>query len=90
MPVVLCAQNGKLMLVTEFAEGGALSAALERDCSTPPKFSWWRTFAALDAEGQETQERHVLGLNKRVAVDIARGLAFLHKRKVLTTISWLE
>ncbi|KAK9805399.1 hypothetical protein WJX73_000847 [Symbiochloris irregularis] len=71
-----CMQNNKLMLVTEYLEGGNLAIALERDRSTPPKFSWYK-------EGRASQERHVQGLNKRVAMDVARGLAFLHNRKIV-------
>ncbi|KAK9805449.1 hypothetical protein WJX73_008439 [Symbiochloris irregularis] len=78
-----CMQNGKLMLVTEYLEGGNLTTALERDCATPPKFSWYKTVTVTDPEGHELRERHVVGLNKRVAMDIARGLAFLHKRKIV-------
>ena len=75
-------QNNKLMLVTEYLEGGNLTQALSRDNSTPPKFSWHKLQTFLDSGGQERHVRHVQGLNKRVAMDIARGLAFLHKRKV--------
>lgn len=72
------------MLVTEYLEGGNLTTALERDSSSPPKFSWYK-------QGRDSQSKSVQGLNKRVAMDIARGLAFLHNRKVgcATTLPWV-
>lgn len=64
------------MLVTEYLEGGDLFTALERDSATPPKFSWWKHPVKAG------EERKVQGLARRVALDTARGLAFLHHRKV--------
>lgn len=71
------AQPGKLMLITEFMEGGDLSSALERDRSEPKRFSWWRP------PTRPGEERKPTGLNRQVALGVARGLAFLHHRKVL-------
>ncbi|KAK9786673.1 hypothetical protein WJX73_005253 [Symbiochloris irregularis] len=75
-----CMQPDSLMLVTEYLEGGDLATALERDRSTPPKFSWWKE--SKNSSGSD-QERTIQGLNKRVALDIARGLSFLHNRKIV-------
>ena len=64
------------MLVTEFMEGGDLFTALERDNANPKKFSWWRQPV------KPGEERKAQGLAKRIALDTARGLAYLHHRKV--------
>ena len=69
-------QPGRLMLVTEYLEGGDLFTALERDMANPKKFSWWKHPVKAG------EDRKVLGLSRRVALDVARGLAFLHHRKV--------
>ena len=63
------------MLVTEFMEGGDLYQAIQADSHKEARrFSWYRT--------SPRGERRVNGLGKRVALDIARGLSFLHGRKV--------
>lgn len=67
-------QPGKLMLITEYLERGDLCSALEKDRSDPRQFTWWKPAVG---EG-----RKIAGLNKRIALDLARGLAFLHQRKV--------
>ena len=66
-------QPGRLMLVTEYLEGGDLCSALERDSAIPRRFSWWK---------HQGEERRPVGLARRVAIDVARGLAYLHSRKV--------
>ena len=64
------------MLVTEFMELGDLYRALQADDKPGDRrFSWYRTSPA--------GERTVNGLSKRIALDIVRGLAFLHSRSIV-------
>ena len=64
------------MLVTEFMELGDLYRALQADDKPGNRrFSWYRTSPA--------GERMVNGLSKRIALDVVRGLAFLHSRSIV-------
>ena len=66
-----------MMLVLEYMELGDLFRALRQDGKDPSKarkFSWFRTLAS--------GEKAPGGLARRVALDVARGLSFLHARKV--------
>ena len=64
------------MLVTEFMELGDLYRALQADDKPGNRrFSWYRTSPA--------GERTVNGLSKRIALDVVRGLAFLHSRNIV-------
>ena len=68
------------MLVTEYCEGGDLFHALQADDKADSRrFCWYRA----NAQG----ERAVGGLAKRIALDVARGLAFLHSRGVVHMVS---
>ena len=72
-------QPPRLMLVTEYMAGGDLFTALARDRAEPRKFSWSR-----EALGQDpSQPARINGLNKRIALDLARGVAFLHSRRTV-------
>ena len=59
------------------------AAALEDDGPAPGdrKLHWYRPAQATGPEGKRVHDRGA-GLGCRVAIDIARGLAFLHARKV--------
>lgn len=65
------------MLVTEFMEQGDLFRALEADDADRRRFSWY------GARRRPDGSRIVNGLSKRVALDVARGLAFLHSRNIV-------
>ena len=67
------------MLVTEFMAGGDLFTALAKDRSEPRRFSWSREPFSHDPQSPVK----INGLNKRVALDLARGVAFLHSRHIV-------
>ena len=72
-------QPPRLMLVTEYMAGGDLFTALARDRAEPRKFSWSRGPLGQDP----SQPARINGLNKRIALDLARGVAFLHSRRTV-------
>ncbi|DBB18025.1 hypothetical protein WJX82_008169 [Trebouxia sp. C0006] len=68
-----CIQREQTMLITEFMEGGDLYHAIARD--TLGRFAWYRR---SHADGPRLP-----GLGRRIALDVARGLHFLHSRKIV-------
>eukprot|EP00891_Asterochloris_glomerata_P008483 jgi/Astpho2/8483/Aster-05527 len=68
-----CIQPTETLLVTEYLEGGDLFQALA--CESEGKLSWYRH----NPKGPGRQ----LGLGRRIAIDIAKGLHFLHSRKIV-------
>ncbi|KAL0034790.1 hypothetical protein WJX77_007383 [Trebouxia sp. C0004] len=68
-----CIQRNQTMLITEFMEGGDLYHAIARD--TLGRFAWYRRSAP---DGPR-----LAGLGRRIALDVARGLHFLHSRKIV-------
>ncbi|KAA6423450.1 MAG: cytochrome P450 [Trebouxia sp. A1-2] len=65
-----CIQREQTMLITEFMEGGDLYHAIARD--TLGRFAW------SVPDGPQLP-----GLGRRIALDVARGLHFLHSRKIV-------
>ena len=72
-------QPPRLMLVTEFMAGGDLFTALAKDRSEPRRFSWSREPFSHNPQFPVK----INGLNKRIALDLARGVAFLHSRHIV-------
>lgn len=68
-----CIQREQTMLITEFMEGGDLYHAIARD--TLGRFAWYRRSAP--------DGRRLAGLGRRIALDAARGLHFLHSNKIV-------
>ena len=70
-----CVQGGHAVIVSELMHNGDLYTALAGDAGR--RFGWR---PSLDAGGRP---RPNTGLNRRVALDVARGLAHLHSRGVV-------
>lgn len=68
-----CIQREQTMLITEFMEGGDLYHAIAKD--NLGRFAWYRRSAP---DGPRLP-----GLGRRIALDVARGLHFLHSRKIV-------
>ncbi|KAK9812676.1 hypothetical protein WJX72_001681 [[Myrmecia] bisecta] len=68
-----CMQEGKTILVTEYLEGGDLHNALQKD--HVGKLSWHRSPSG--------PRKSAPPLARRISLDIARGLHFLHSHKIV-------
>ncbi len=68
-----CLQEGQTVLVTEYMENGDLFRALAEDAGG--RFGWYRRAGPSGRPAPNT------GLARRVALDVARGLFFLHDKK---------
>lgn len=66
-------EGKEAMLVTEFMEGGDLFAALHG--TVGGSFTWYK--------GSCGARQALPGMGKRIALDIARGLHFLHTRRIV-------
>lgn len=76
---ILCVQVGQTVLVTEFLENGDLYKAINSQQGN--RYHWYR---------MQTPDGRPLpnsGMGRRVALDIARGLHFLHTRKIVHFVS---
>jgi hypothetical protein len=69
-----CSQEGQTILVQEFMENGDLFHAIAEDAHGR-RFGWYRQ---RQPNGRPLPNT---GMARRVALDIARGLFFLHSRK---------
>eukprot|EP00884_Botryococcus_braunii_P016058 jgi/Botrbrau1/3135/Bobra.0070s0107.2 len=67
--------EGNTILVTEFMENGDLFRCLQND--KMGRFSWYRRM------GPNGKAAPMTGMARRIALDIARGLHFLHSRKIV-------
>ena len=70
-------QVGHAVLVTEFMPGGDLHAALAEDAASDKGRFTWRRRVGPTGPIPRT------GLNRACALDIARGLHFLHARRIV-------
>ncbi|KAL0051702.1 hypothetical protein WJX82_000648 [Trebouxia sp. C0006] len=68
-----CLQPDCTIMVMEYLEGGDLYHAIANDSTG--RFSWYRRDPATGAKSP--------GLGRRIALDTARGLHFLHSRKIV-------
>lgn len=68
-----CLQPDCTIMVMEYLEGGDLYHAIANDSTG--RFSWYRRDPATGATSP--------GLGRRIALDTARGLHFLHSRKIV-------
>ncbi|KAK9902754.1 hypothetical protein WJX75_004977 [Coccomyxa subellipsoidea] len=71
-----CLQEGQTILVQEYMENGDLFHAIAED-SAAQRFGWYRQRLPTGRLAPAT------GMARRIALDIARGLFFLHSRKVV-------
>ncbi len=67
-------QEGQTILVQEYMENGDLYHAIAEDTQSK-RFSWYRERLPNGRLAPAT------GMARRIALDIARGLFFLHSRK---------
>jgi hypothetical protein len=67
-------QEGQTILVQEYMENGDLFHAIAED-SAAQRFGWYRQRLPTGRLAPAT------GMARRIALDIARGLFFLHSRK---------
>lgn len=73
--MVMCVgQEGQTILVQEYMENGDLYHAIAEDTQSK-RFSWYRERLPNGRLAPAT------GMARRIALDIARGLFFLHSRK---------
>lgn len=73
--VLFCAaQEGQTILVQEYLENGDLFHAIAEDTQSR-RFGWYRQRLPSGRLAPNT------GMARRIALDIARGLFFLHSRK---------
>ncbi|BDA51135.1 probable serine/threonine-protein kinase STY8 at C-terminar half [Coccomyxa sp. Obi] len=71
-----CLQEGQTILVQEYMENGDLFHAIAEDTQSK-RFGWYRERLPNGRLAPAT------GMARRIALDIARGLFFLHSRKVV-------
>ncbi|KAL3148045.1 protein kinase activity protein [Trebouxia sp. C0009 RCD-2024] len=69
-----CIQRDQTMLITEYMEGGDLYHAIAQDSTG--RFSWYK-------RNTQQQGSRQVGMGRRIALDVARGLHFLHSRKIV-------
>ena len=73
-----CLQVGQPILVTEYLENGDLYKAINSQQGN--RYHWYR----MQVDGKPLPNS---GMGRRVALDVARGLHFLHTRKIVHFVS---